>query len=339
MPQKRVDRFFPAESFIHKKNALSTVYCMEFAEGTGTMTSWKVMPGVTLIFNDFHTPCGFPEEARCPGLIEINHCLEGRFECTMRDGRCVWLGPRDFAVSDMAHPPTGCSFSQGIYRGISLVVDPEKANPELSLILGKGSPDLPELFARLLDEQSFLVLRSEPKIQHIFSELYDAPEEGRLAYYRLKSAELMLFLREHLSSARHSSVYLHNISAEERVRLIASRMTEDLRIRLPLASLSAEYHLSLSTVKKYFRKLYGESPYAYLKRRRMEEAAFLLTASGKSVTWTAAAVGYQNTSKFSAAFRDIYGISPTEYKKEYKKTESFQSQTPLWSSTDASGSL
>ena len=66
MPQKRVDRFFPAESFIHKKNALSTVYCMEFAEGTGTMTSWKVMPGITLIFNDFHTPCGFPEEARCP---------------------------------------------------------------------------------------------------------------------------------------------------------------------------------------------------------------------------------------------------------------------------------
>ena len=339
MPEQRVDRFFPAESVVHKKDALSTVYRMEFAEGFGTMTSWKVMPGVTLIFNDFHTPCGFPEEARCPGLIEINHCLEGRFECTMRDGRCIWLGPQDFAVSDMGHPPTGCNFSQGVYRGISLVVEPEKANPELSRMLGEGAPYLPELFARLLDEQTFLLLRSEPKIQHIFSEMYDAPEAGRLAYYRLKSAELMLFLRECLSAARHNSTYLHNSTAEERVRLIASRMTEDLRTHLPLSELAAQYCLSLSTVKKYFRRLYGESPYAYLKRRRMEEAAFLLTAADKSVTWTAAAVGYQNTSKFSAAFRDIYGISPTEYKKTHKKTKAFQSHTALWSSTDASGSL
>ena len=54
----------------------------------------------------------------------------------------------------------------------------------------------------------------------------------------------------------------------------------------------------------------------YVKRRRMEEAAVLLGRGGRSVTEIAESVGYQNASKFSAAFRDIYGMSPLEYKKK-----------------------
>ena len=107
------------------------VYRMEFSDGWGTMTAHAVMDGVTVIFNDFHTASGIQEEARCPGMVEINHCLAGRFECTMPDGRTAWLGPCDFAVSDMGRPPVESRFTQGLYQGISLVLDIRRASVSL----------------------------------------------------------------------------------------------------------------------------------------------------------------------------------------------------------------
>ena len=315
MAERRRDGFFPGEAELAGREGRWSVYRVEFPDGWGTMTSCLVMPGIWLIRNDFHTASGFPEEERCPGLVEINHCRAGRFECTMLDGRLVWLGPQDFSVSDMSRPPLDSRFRQGLYQGISLVLEPGTAGASLGGMLGEEAPDLPELFRVLLSERHFLVLRSEPRIQHIFSELYHVPAEGEGAYYKLKTAELMLFLQERQRQVRRAGAVYHSRDLTRRVRELEARMTEDLRAHIPIPALAEEYRIGQSTLKKYFLRLYGEPPYAYLKRRRMEEAAFLLDTTGQSVTQIAAAVGYQNASKFSAAFRSIYGLSPQDYKK------------------------
>ena len=151
MPQKRKDRIFPGESVLLTRSEHSSVYRLDFADGYGTMTAYTVMPGVTLIFNDFHTSHEFPGESRCPGMIEINHCRTGRYECTMGDGRIIWLGSQDFAVSDMGRPPVHSRFSQKLYQGISLVVEPEDAEQALFRMLGEGGMDITPL-RRLIEE-------------------------------------------------------------------------------------------------------------------------------------------------------------------------------------------
>lgn len=312
----RRDGIFPGESRLAGGDGKVKVYRMEFADGWGTMTAHAVMDGVTVIFNDFHTASGIQEEARCPGMVEINHCLAGRFECTMPDGRTAWLGPCDFAVSDMGRPPVESRFTQGLYQGISLVLDIRRASVSLQQMLGGEAPDLEALFEGLFESCSFLLLRSEPKIQHIFSELYHVPSEGQNAYYRLKTGELMLFLQERRKQMRRTGSFYYGMDRGRRVQEMGQRLTADLQARISISELAEEYGLGVSTVKKYFRQMYGEPPYAYLKRRRMEEAAFLLGRDERSVTEIAESVGYQNASKFSAAFRDIYGMSPLEYKKK-----------------------
>jgi len=47
----------------------------------------------------------------------------------------------------------------------------------------------------------------------------------------------------------------------------------------------------------------------------MEAAAFLLEISKLPISEIAASVGYQNASKFSGAFVNIYGMAPRDYKK------------------------
>ena len=315
MAIERKDSFFPGDAVLTERSGHTSVYRMEFPDGWGTMTAHAVLPGLTLIYNDFHTSCVIPESARCPGLVEINHCQAGRYECTMRDGRVVWLGPRDFAVSDRSRPAMGSRFSQGIYQGIGLILEPKTAGRSLSEMLGEGVPRLTDLFTGLLEPQPFLVMRSEPKIQHIFSELYHVPAGCQLAYYKLKTAELMLFLQERQNELRRAGDCYYGQDINCRIRKIGDRMAEDLRQRMSITELAREYQIGESTIKRCFRQMYGEPPYAYLKRRRMEEASFLLTTTEKNITQIAAEVGYQNTSKFSAAFRAIYSMSPSEYKK------------------------
>ena len=214
----RRDGIFPGESRLAGGDGKVKVYRMEFADGWGTMTAHAVMDGVTVIFNDFHTACGIQEEARCPGMVEINHCLAGRFECTMPDGRTAWLGPCDFAVSDMGRPPVESRFTQGLYQGISLVLDIRRASVSLQQMLGGEAPDLEALFEGLFESCSFLLLRSEPKIQHIFSELYHVPSEGQNAYYRLKTGELMLFLQERRKQMRRTGSFYYGMDRGRRVQ-------------------------------------------------------------------------------------------------------------------------
>lgn len=55
----------------------------------------------------------------------------------------------------------------------------------------------------------------------------------------------------------------------------------------------------------------GLAPYAYFTLRRMEYAKQLLNNELLSITEITLYVGYTNPSKFSAAFRRIYGVSPS----------------------------
>jgi AraC-like DNA-binding protein len=56
------------------------------------------------------------------------------------------------------------------------------------------------------------------------------------------------------------------------------------------------------------------SPREYLTSLRMNKAAELL-CDGFGVTVTAASVGYPDVFSFSRAFKNYYGLPPTEYVK------------------------
>jgi AraC-like DNA-binding protein len=63
-----------------------------------------------------------------------------------------------------------------------------------------------------------------------------------------------------------------------------------------------------------FRATFGETPHRYLQRRRVERAMFMLRETEKSVTNICLDSGFSSLGTFSRTFRDIVGMSPTEYR-------------------------
>ena len=94
----------------------------------------------------------------------------------------------------------------------------------------------------------------------------------------------------------------------ERVRL---RLVQRLEAPPTLAELARTAGFSETRLKGGFRALFGTSIFAYLRQARMEEAHRLFLEHHLNVTEVAQRVGYANPSKFAAAFRRQFGMSPS----------------------------
>lgn len=77
----------------------------------------------------------------------------------------------------------------------------------------------------------------------------------------------------------------------------------------------SKYHFS-----RIFQSMLHESLAHYVNRIRMENALFLLVhRADKNITDIAYELGFTDSAVFSRAFKNYYGISPREYRKEYSK--------------------
>ena len=74
------------------------------------------------------------------------------------------------------------------------------------------------------------------------------------------------------------------------------------------------FHVSQTVLKGAFKGVYGVPVYSYMRTQKMQSAALLLKQTDLPVMEIAGRSGYDNGSKFAAAFRDIMGMSPNEYR-------------------------
>ncbi len=81
--------------------------------------------------------------------------------------------------------------------------------------------------------------------------------------------------------------------------------------------------LNPKKVKLGFRRLYNTTVFGFLRQYRMEQARMMFETHEANVTEAASAVGYTNISHFSAAFRNHFGIRPSDYLKSHKTAAIF----------------
>jgi len=84
-----------------------------------------------------------------------------------------------------------------------------------------------------------------------------------------------------------------------------------------LVELSKEINLSLKKLKEGFKKIYGKPVYQFLIEYKMELAKKLLSENDFNVNEVSLKLGYSTASHFITAFKNKYGLTPKNYKKNY----------------------
>jgi AraC family transcriptional regulator len=92
---------------------------------------------------------------------------------------------------------------------------------------------------------------------------------------------------------------------------MSERMSEEVR----LEELAGLVNISKFHFLRTFKEATGLTPHRYLTRLRLHRAAGLLRNSRLSVQQVAAACGYTSPSRFAAAFRQAYGVTPAGYRR------------------------
>lgn len=86
-----------------------------------------------------------------------------------------------------------------------------------------------------------------------------------------------------------------------------------------LKDLAKKYGVSVSTLAHTFKNIVGVSPFEYLLSCRIAVAKKYLTKSGIPIGEIVDICGFTDNSNFSRTFKKINKISPTEFRKKYKK--------------------
>ena len=182
-----------AHAEILQQNDECTVYRLRETDGEVRITAYPVFPGIELAYHDVHAPSYRLAEPNAAGLIEIQHCREGRAEYCC-GGEHYFLAPGDLSVVRRAAIEGEVEFPTGHYHGITVTLDPALAPDCLSCILQDVDVRPSVLAEKFFADSKCFVSRSSARVEHIFSELYAVPAGIRRGYFKVKVLELLLFL-------------------------------------------------------------------------------------------------------------------------------------------------
>jgi AraC-like DNA-binding protein len=106
-------------------------------------------------------------------------------------------------------------------------------------------------------------------------------------------------------------IYVH-------LRRAKDLIDRDFAEPLDVPALAREAHASRAHFVRSFKKAFGETPHAYLLRRRIERAKELLRNTQLSVSEVSLAVGFRSHGSFSTAFRQLVGETPRAYARRWR---------------------
>jgi AraC-like DNA-binding protein len=98
---------------------------------------------------------------------------------------------------------------------------------------------------------------------------------------------------------------------------IEDRIMKSINRKLPnIEKLATEFNLSVSTMKRHFRIVFGKSIYQYYQEKRMEWGKTELEKGQRNITMIATSLGFYKINNFSKAFKKQYGILPSKLKAQ-----------------------
>ncbi|RUT70172.1 AraC family transcriptional regulator [Flavobacterium cupreum] len=197
----------------------------------------------------------------------------------------------------------------GRYRSILLFFD-----QQLLADFFIRHPQKKHILADIKKKDPFLVFEKDAFLTNFTDSLSVMLASGQplsLQMQKLKLEELLLYLSEHYPLKIGE---LRNFSerADDEV-LIRQAVTGNIDNFITVEELAFLCHMSLSTFKRRFAKIFNTTPNKWLLEKRMEKAAYLLQQRDCKVSEIYVELGYENLSSFIQSFKQIHGLTPKQY--------------------------
>ena len=129
---------------------------------------------------------------------------------------------------------------------------------------------------------------------------------------------LYLFMDYLLQSAKSTKLVSSGRMSDYYIKEAINYIEQNFQNNISIEDIATVCGINRSYLGKIFRNSIGRSPQEFLMTYRMVKATELLKLTSLSIADVGSAVGYENQLHFSRAFKNIYGVSPREWRNQNK---------------------
>lgn len=250
--------------------------------------------------------------------LKINYCATGRCELKLKSGECTYLTAGEIAI-DTGQAENSFYYPSGKYTGYEVIVCMEENETEV-----------PEnISAVAIYLYKFFEGKTRPWIQtagRFLSGFYDdfryyTEEKIGNELIFIKCNELLTYLTKlDFEQVQIKRIY-YTASQAKIAKSVKSLICSDLSVRYAARDLAERFGVSETSLKNYFRSVYGCGYAEFQQNARMEKAADLLKKTEQKIADIGLAVGFATQAKFGAAFKNCFGVTPLEYRRQHRLDE------------------
>lgn len=292
------------------------IYRMKNETGTGEMQCYDLSQGIQLTFNHMNMSSSYQKIPSRNGILQIDYCIDGCYEIMCKTLESYFIGKGDLSITDLGKEMFAYSrIPLKKYIGITIFIDMPIAQVFLDSIFPNGEIQLEKLVNTLCAEKEpSLIIRSRNEIDHILNEIYTIDSKIRQPYCLIKVMELLLFLNS-LERKDTERPYTFTRPVLEATQDCYGYLVQNPFEWANVRQLAEKFAISESSLKICFQYISGKSIGSFMRENRIKEAArLLMRRPGLSIGELSEIVGYENQSKFTNAFKNIMGKTPSEYR-------------------------
>ena len=172
---------------------------------------------------------------------------------------------------------------------------------------GKREVTLPKFFPIDVNEPLEIFFRS---MTSFFSQ---SPSPSR-HLVGLKFKEVILQLLNYQNNPALFSFFDSVTSSPE--RKFRQLIENNIQFNLNLDEYAKIAGMSVSSFKRFFKQVFGDSPGQYIINKKLSIASLLLKKSTKSIQEIAYEIGFENPAHFTRMFNKKYKISPSKFREK-----------------------
>jgi AraC family transcriptional regulator len=241
------------------------------------------------------------------------------FAMMLRPGSIEWGEKRsalekfDYAAGDLAL----CHRHEGEWVGLMNVQHLQLGISDAALL---ASSDGAYGEVDLRPSRKFADPRLSAMVAAVHAEMVAGFPSGRLFLDSVEQAMAVALVNGH--AVRHRPVQISRGGlGPARLRRIRELVHAKMEDALSLDEMAQSVGLSTAHFARMFRKSTGETPHQFVLRQRLERAKAMLRAPDARVLDVAVACGFKTQQHFAQVFRDVCGVSPTEYRRDFLDSE------------------
>ncbi len=314
MPGVNAEELFKKYMYIMCEKESEKTYRLKSNAGEGIMHNYEIASGIELVYSELESY--YPVVREIPEsveYIEIMYMVEGHADFEMENRRDASADKGDICICNSRIGAKTINFGKEGIRCISIVILLDTLKEELNrFFCTKEFNDKP-MFDYVVEADSCVRFAAGEMLRNIFTEMVLLPDEYGEFHRKLLTVRAILALAN-VKTKRNPGYRYFSGDSSNKAHAARKILGDNIATDISVEELAERVKLNRTTLQRIFKQMYGVTIFEYRTQVRMQESKNLLLDDKLSITEIAGNCGYSNASKFSAAFKKHFGVTPTEWK-------------------------